>query len=72
MSDYFKALILNQEGENFTREVKSIEKSFLKHELGSRIQLRVVPDLRFFYDDSMDYADRISTLLNKINKDESD
>ena len=31
MSDNFKALILNQEGENFTREVKSIEKSFLKH-----------------------------------------
>ena len=30
-SDNFKALILNQEGENFTREVKSIEKSFLKH-----------------------------------------
>ena len=31
MSDQFKALILNQEGENFTREVKSIDKSFLKH-----------------------------------------
>ena len=31
MSDQFKALIVNQEGENFTREVKSIDKSFLKH-----------------------------------------
>ena len=31
MSDQFKALILNQEGENFFREVKSIDKSFLKH-----------------------------------------
>ena len=31
MSDQFKALILNQEGENFLREVKSIDKSFLKH-----------------------------------------
>ena len=31
MSDDFKALIVNQEGENFTREVKSIDKSFLKH-----------------------------------------
>ncbi|MDA9662870.1 oxidoreductase [Candidatus Pelagibacter sp.] len=31
MSDNFKALIVNQEGENFTREVKSINKSFLKH-----------------------------------------
>ena len=31
MSDQFKALILNQDGENFSREVKSIEKGYLKH-----------------------------------------
>ena len=31
MSDQFKALIINQEGDNFTRQVKSIDKSFLKH-----------------------------------------
>jgi acrylyl-CoA reductase (NADPH) len=31
MSDNFKALVVSQEGENFTREVKSIDKSFLKH-----------------------------------------
>ena len=31
MSDNFKAIVLNQEGENFLREIKSIDKSFLKH-----------------------------------------
>ena len=31
MSDQFKAIVLNQEGENFTREVKSLDKNFLKH-----------------------------------------
>ncbi len=31
MSDQFKALVINQEGENFTREVKLVDKSFLKH-----------------------------------------
>ena len=31
MSDQFKALIINQENENFTREVKLIDKNFLKH-----------------------------------------
>ena len=31
MSDSFKALVLNQEGENFNREVKTIDKTFLKH-----------------------------------------
>ena len=31
MSDQFKALILNQDGESFSREIKSIDKNFLKH-----------------------------------------
>ena len=31
MSDNFKALIVNQEGEKFSREIQTIEKSFLKH-----------------------------------------
>ena len=28
----FRAIILNQQGETFTKEVKEIDKSFLKHE----------------------------------------
>ena len=31
MSDQFKAIVLNQQDENFTREVKSLDRSFLKH-----------------------------------------
>ena len=31
MSENFKALVVNQEGENFTREIKELNKSFLKH-----------------------------------------
>jgi ribosome-binding factor A len=55
-----------------SKEALTRAKSFLKRELGGRIQLRVVPELRFFYDDSLDYSDKIADLLNKINKDESD
>ena len=31
MSEKFKAILLNQEGEKFSREIKEIDKSFLKH-----------------------------------------
>ena len=31
MSNQFKALVLNQNGESFSREIKSVEKNFLKH-----------------------------------------
>ena len=39
----------------------------IRYALGQRIryQLRIVPELRFFIDDSLDYIDRIDQLLNK-------
>lgn len=39
----------------------------IRHELGNRIrhQLRAVPELNFFLDDSLDYIDNIDKLLNE-------
>jgi ribosome-binding factor A len=39
----------------------------IRYELGTRIrnQVRVIPELRFFIDDSLDYIDRIDELLKK-------
>ena len=31
MSDQFKALVINQDGDDFKKEIKTIDKSFLKH-----------------------------------------
>ena len=31
MSDKFKALVINQDGDDFKREIKTIDKSFLRH-----------------------------------------
>ncbi len=38
----------------------------IRHELGKRIknQLRIVPELKFFIDDSLDYMENIENLLN--------
>ncbi|MBN1252596.1 MAG: 30S ribosome-binding factor RbfA [Bacteroidales bacterium] len=38
----------------------------VKYEIGKKLrnQLRKIPDLKFFIDDSLDYADRIDELLN--------
>jgi len=70
-SIYYSVLGEEKEREA-SHEALSRAKSFLKRELGDRISLRMVPELRFFYDDSLDYSNKISNLLNKINKDESD
>lgn len=41
---------------------------FLKRELGKRLQLRYVPDVRFIFDSSFEYGDRIERLLGEIEK----
>ena len=45
----------------------SIFPSEKSYELGTRVhnQLRIIPELRFFIDDSLDYIERIDELLKK-------
>ena len=47
---------------NLTENVKTI-----RYELGQRLryQLRIVPELRFFKDDTLDYMEHIDELLKK-------
>jgi len=41
---------------------------FLRRELGKRLQLRYVPELKFIFDESFEYGDRIERLLADIHK----
>lgn len=47
--------------ENIVKNEKAI-----RYQLGTRLryQLRIIPELRFFLDDSLDYIERIDSLLN--------
>jgi ribosome-binding factor A len=43
-------------------------KGFLKRELGKRLNLRYIPDVFFFYDQSFEYGSRIDRLLMEIHE----
>ena len=42
---------------------------FIKRELAQRLGLRYMPDLKFFFDKSIDYGARIERLLDEIKKE---
>ncbi|MBW1761364.1 MAG: 30S ribosome-binding factor RbfA [Deltaproteobacteria bacterium] len=42
---------------------------FLRHEIGQRLQLRHVPKLEFYWDDVVDSALRIESILQEIRED---
>jgi ribosome-binding factor A len=45
-------------------------KGFIRTEIGNRIRLRKTPEIIFEWDESIDYGNRIDTLLHQLHKDE--
>jgi ribosome-binding factor A len=43
----------------------------IRYHLGNKLNTKFVPDLRFYYDDSLKKAEKIGTLLNKIRKNDN-
>ena len=54
----------SEKGEEILKNIKANEKT-IRYDLGQRVryQLRIIPELRFFIDDSLDYIERIDELL---------
>jgi len=44
-------------------------KGYMKRILAQKLDLRYTPDIRFFYDESFDYARQIENLLQSIHTD---
>lgn len=43
--------------------------SWLRREIGQRLQLRRVPEMRFLYDDAAERQDRLATLFEDIERE---
>ena len=56
----------SEKGEEILKNINRNEKTS-RYELGTRIrnQVRIIPELRFFIDDSLDYIERIDELVKK-------
>ena len=56
----------SERGEEILKNIEQNSKA-IRYTLGQRVrnQLRIIPELRFFIDDSLDYIDRIDQLLKQ-------
>ncbi|MCF0244941.1 MAG: 30S ribosome-binding factor RbfA [Bacteroidaceae bacterium] len=56
----------SEKGQEILESINA-QKSQIRFELGNKIknQVRIIPDLRFFIDDSLDYIEKIDELLKK-------
>ena len=59
-----------ESAEQCIEKVNSRKKQIRMH-LGAKIHLRFVPELDFYFDDTIEYANRIDELIKEIHKDDS-
>ena len=67
---YAKIYISTVVGGDSTKEcLKALKNAsgFIRREIGSRMQIRIVPELEFIYDDSIEHGIKISKILDELN-----
>ena len=62
----YLSIFPSDKGDEIMKNINASEKT-IRYELGTRVrnQLRIIPELRFFIDDSLDYIEHIDSLLKK-------
>jgi ribosome-binding factor A len=48
----------------------NFRKKHIRYLLGKQLTLKYTPDIFFFYDDTVEYSDKINKLLNELKKSE--
>jgi ribosome-binding factor A len=49
----------------------NFRKKHIRFLLAKHLTVKYIPELNFYYDDTLDYADKISKLLNEVKKEEN-
>lgn len=69
----FVTSLNNDEDMQQTIQILERAKGFLRKELGRRIKLRIIPDLHFVHDESIERGNRLSSLIDEaIAKDKKE
>lgn len=66
----FYTLMGSQEARGQTQAGLDSSASFIRQQLGRHLRLRFIPEVRFEYDASFDYGQRIEQLLSEVKTDE--
>ncbi len=62
----YLSIFPSEKADELLKNITANEKT-VRYDLGQRVrnQLRIIPELRFFIDDSLDYMERIDELLKR-------
>ena len=60
--------VMNADSKTVARNVEILNEAapYLRHEVGKRIRMRSVPELRFYYDESLDTGMRMDAIFHEL------
>lgn len=68
---YFTVVGTDEE-KKATEQGLNSAKGYMRKEMGKNLRMRYVPDLIFKYDSSLEYGNRIDSLLRQLHTDDKD
>ena len=60
--------VFNQDRINETMKALKDARGFIRHELMDRVDIRHTPELKFIYDNSIEYGNHIESIIEKIKE----
>jgi ribosome-binding factor A len=66
----YLSFLANKEPVETCLEKINLKKKQIRMHLSSRIHLRFIPELDFYHDDTIEYANRIEEIIKEIHKDD--
>ncbi len=64
---YFTSM-LEMDHKKLEKELNDETAGYLRTKIANRIEIRHTPELRFVYDNSVDYGDKIERIIDKIHE----
>lgn len=62
--------VLNKDKLKETLKALKSASGFIRHELRDRVDIRQIPELTFVYDESIEYGEKIESILSSIHENE--
>ncbi len=61
--------VLEEEKKEDTLKALNKASSFIRGELAKRIDIRNIPELKFYYDESISYGEKIDKIIDELNEE---
>ena len=61
--------VLDEEKKEVTAKALKSASGFIRHQLRERVDIRQIPELKFIYDESIEYSQKIENILEEIKEE---